>query len=83
MQFGWKVLCGTFLFVFVPVSQEDMLFKDISYLELWWPVCLAKQKQWCNFGRGHHGEHFCEIILNLDQWFRQMTFKDISYLEIW
>ena len=22
----------------------------------------------CNFGRGHYGEHSCEIILNLDQW---------------
>ena len=22
----------------------------------------------CNFGRGHYEEHFCEIILNLDQW---------------
>ena len=25
----------------------------------------------CNFGRGHYEEHFCEIILNLDQWFRR------------
>ena len=25
----------------------------------------------CNFGRGHYGEHSCEIILNLDQWFRR------------
>ena len=24
-----------------------------------------------NFGRGNHGEHFCEIILNLDQWLRR------------
>ena len=22
------------------------------------------------FNRGHHEEHFCEIILNLHQWFR-------------
>ena len=34
----------------------------------------------CNFGRGHHGEPFCVIILNLDQWFRRC---DISYLELW
>ena len=27
----------------------------------------------CNFGRGHNGEHFCEIILNLDQWFRRRS----------
>ena len=24
-----------------------------------------------NFGRGHYEEHFCELILNLDQWFRR------------
>ena len=23
------------------------------------------------FGRGHYEGHFCEIILNLDQWFRR------------
>ena len=22
----------------------------------------------CNFGRRHHEDQFCEIILNLDQW---------------
>ena len=25
----------------------------------------------CNFNRGHPEEHFCEIILNLFQWFRR------------
>ena len=25
----------------------------------------------CNFGRRYHEEQFCEIILNLDQWFRR------------
>ena len=39
-------------------------FKDISYLELWWPFHSAKQKHLCNLGGGHHEEHFCEIILN-------------------
>ena len=24
-----------------------------------------------NFGRRHHDEYFCAIILNLDQWFRR------------
>ena len=24
-----------------------------------------------NFGKGHYEEHFCEIILHLDQWFRR------------
>ena len=25
------------------------------------------------FGRRHHGEQFCEIILNLDQWFSRKS----------
>ena len=30
----------------------------------------------CNFGRRHHEEQFCEIILNLGQWFRSCHLKD-------
>ena len=30
-------------FEFGPVAQEEMLFKDISYLELWQPFCSAVQ----------------------------------------
>ena len=44
-----------------------MPFKDISYLELWLPVCSAEQNHLCNFGRRYQEEEFCEIILNLDQ----------------
>ena len=54
-----------------------MLFKDISYLELWQPFCSVEWNQLCNFGRGCYEEQFCEIILNLGQ-----TSK-ISYLELW
>ena len=25
----------------------------------------------CNFDRGYHEEQFCEIILNLDKWFKR------------
>ena len=32
--------------------------------------CLAERNHLGRFGRRHYGEHFCEIILNLDQWFR-------------
>ena len=53
-----------------------MPFKDISYLELWGPFCSAGWNHLCNFGRGYQEEQFCEIILNLDLWF-----KDISYLD--
>ena len=48
-----------------------MAFKDISYLELWRPFCLAERNHLCNFGRGYYEEQFWEIILNLDQWFRR------------
>ena len=54
-----------------------MSFKDISYLELWWPLSLVKQNHLCNFGRGYYEEQICEIILNLDKWFRRgMSFKE-------
>ena len=46
-----------------------MSFKDISYLELWQPFYSREENHLCNFGRGHYEEQFCEIILNLDQWF--------------
>ena len=55
--------------------QEEMRFKDISYLELWWLFCSAKWNQLCNFGRKHHEEQFCEIILNLHQWFKRCRLK--------
>ena len=55
---------------FGPVVQE-MLFKDISYLELWQPLCSVDWNHLCNFTRRHHEEQSCEIILNLDQWFRR------------
>ena len=36
------------LFEFGPVVQEKMSFKDISYLELWRPFCLAELNHLCN-----------------------------------
>ena len=60
-----------------------MPFKDISYLKLWWPFCSAEHNNLCNFGIGIHEEHFCEIILNLDQMVQEkIAFKDIYYLEL-
>ena len=47
-----------------------MLLKDISYLELCQPFCSAEWNYLCKFGRGYYEEQFCEIILNLGQWFR-------------
>ena len=48
-----------------------MSFNGISYLGLCWSFCSAELKHLCNFDRRHHEEQFCEIILNLDQWFRK------------
>ena len=58
-------------FEFGPVVQEEMPFKDISYLELWQPFCSAELNHLCNFRRGYQEEQFCEINLKFDQWFRR------------
>ena len=49
-----------------------MLFKDISYLEVWSPLCSAARSHLCDCGKGHQ--------LNS---FEEMSFKDDSYLELW
>ena len=52
-----------------------MPFKDIFYLELLWSSRSVERNGLCNFSKGHYEEHFCEIILNLDLWFRGCHFK--------
>ena len=47
-----------------------MSLKYISYLEFWQPPFSVELNHLCIFGRRHHEEQFCGIILNLDQWFR-------------
>ena len=42
-----------------------MVFKDNSYLELWWPFVRLIKTILCNYESRHHEEHYCEIILNL------------------
>ena len=49
-----------------------MSLKDISYLELWQPLCSVEWNHLQHFGRMHHGEILCEIVLNLDQWFSRI-----------
>ena len=58
---------------FGPMVQEEMLLKDISYLQLWWLSCLMEWNSRCNFGRGHYEKDSCETILK---------FKDFSYLQL-
>ena len=60
-----------FFFQFGPVVKHKMSFKDISFLELWWPYCSAEWNHLCDFSKGHYEEKFCEVILNLDQLFRR------------
>ena len=36
-------------FEFRQVVMEEILFKDMSYLELWQLFCLAEQNNLCNF----------------------------------
>ena len=56
--------------------QEEILFKDISYLELF---CSVEQNHLCNLSRGYQEEQFFNIILNLDEWFRRTChLKDFS-----
>ena len=43
----------------------------ISYLELWQSSCLVQQNHLCNFERWHHEEYSCEVIWNLDQYFKR------------
>ena len=45
--------------------------KNISYLELWQPLRSLERDYLCNFGRGRYGKPSCEVILNLDQWFKK------------
>ena len=53
-----------------------MSFKDISYLELWWPFISAEQNRLCNFGRGNPEEQLGEIIFNFNLWYRRCFEKD-------
>ena len=56
------------------LNQEEMLFKDISYMELWWLWFRSlEQNPLCNFGKGYYEEQFCGIILNLDRCFRSRS----------
>ena len=53
----------------------DMWFRRrcrfiLHFLSKAWRPFSAQRNHLCMAGRGHYKKHFCEIILNLDQWFR-------------
>ena len=91
MQFWKRASWGTLMWSymeFAPVVQKEMLFKDISYLELRQPLSSAAWNHLCNFGRRYHDdeEQFCKNILNLVHGpvvQEEMLFKGTSYLELW
>ena len=59
---------------------QEMSLKDISYLELWQPLCSADRNHLCNYGRRYHEEQFCEIILKFGPLVQEiMSFKGISH----
>ena len=69
---------------FGPVVKE-MLFKNISYLELWQPFCSAEPNNVCNFGKGYYEEQIPTILKNYFEFgplAQETYFKDISYLEL-
>ena len=85
MQFRKRTSWGIFMWSYMefgPVDQKAMPFKDISYLELWEPLCSADPNHLCNFCRRYHEEQFSEIILNLDQWFRRICRLEVFLIWI-
>ena len=57
-----------------------MQFKGNSYLELCQPFCSAECNHLCNYCSRYYEEQYCEIILNLGQWFRRRCcLKDFLY----
>ena len=60
--------------------MRQISFKDISYLESSGGHFVQQSRTFCaNFGRGHYEENFCEITLNLGQWFRRCFYIFLIY----
>ena len=56
------------------LSTEVGMFLFIS---IQFPESLVTSRNHLyTFGRGHHEERFCEIILHLDQWFRRRSYHN-------
>ena len=53
------------IFVFRPVVQEEMSFKDISYLLALVALFLGGAEQFVHFGTGHYGKYSCERMLTI------------------
>ena len=64
-------------------SGGNVIQKDISYLELWQPLCSVERNHLCNFSTGYQEEHFLELFEFGPVFQEEMGFEDISYLELW
>ena len=59
-------------FEFEPWVQEEISFKDTSYLKLLWPFCSAGQKTICaNLVKGIMRKIYVKLFFTLAQWFRR------------
>ena len=73
---------------FGPVVQE-ISFKDISYLELWWPLSSVERNHLCIFGRGNHEDTFLQNYFEFGPVIPEETFGLVLqeilffYLELW
>ena len=54
---------------------QEMLLKDISWTTALGAILFGGAYYLCNFSKGHYEEHFCEIILNLNQLLRRCCLK--------
>ena len=52
-----------------------MQIKFVDYLELLQLFLSAERNHLCYFVRGYYEDRFCEMILNLGQWFRRRFLK--------
>ena len=59
-----------------------MLFKDISYPELWPPLCSVEQNQFFNCTRGHFENHICEITFEFEPVVQEVYFLSITLVDI-
>ena len=57
-----------------PVAKAISV-KDISIFISGLAILFSLMNILINFDRRHHEEYFCEIILNLDQWFKRCCLK--------
>ena len=73
VQFWKKISWGTILRIFfwIWTNQMEMLFKRYFLPGALTGFCSVEHNHLCNFGKRYYEEQFCEIILNLGQWFRR------------